>query len=58
MLTADQQADSDMIMETMERGKWDNLRHAKVMMIKFYGPDRSISRAGIADAAKRLEKLF
>lgn len=53
-----QQRDSDMIFAQITSGDFDNFKDAEQAVALIYAPDKTISRAGISHALKRLEQHF
>lgn len=51
-------ADSDMIFTQISTGNFDDYAMAERAICLLYVPDLTITRAGIAHAAKRLEKFY
>lgn len=55
--TEQQSKDSEAIFKLVSQAA-ENLTEAKQMVLGFYVPDRSYSRAGISHALKRLEQFY
>ena len=51
-------ADSDMIFTQVSSGDFDDYKMAESLVCMLYVPDMTISRAGISDALKRLERHY
>jgi hypothetical protein len=52
------QADSDMIFAQISSGDFNNYADAERLVCVLYVPDMTITRAGISDALKRLERHY
>jgi len=53
-----QMKDSDMVFTAISTGAFDNMTEANRAVVMFYVTDKSVSRAGISHALKRLEKFY